>query len=163
MQHTGHRIKTPAQPNVLDTLRPRWPRVQTSALLGRFNLDVAKQDRAACFHDLGGANAAEDAINKTHAVDNCAGAMFLTRGAGVSIKSRTPAETLGWGPRPELERSGPQERVVENIQSPHERATARLRNRERSTHRIYCALRNRERESCRSSYLHFDSRRRCRC
>src|SRR5437660_1471377 len=54
-------------------LRPRRPRVQTAALLRRFNLDVAKQNRAACFHDLGGANAAEDAINKTHAVDNCTG------------------------------------------------------------------------------------------
>ena len=34
--------------------RQRWPRVQTAALLGRFNLDVAKQNRAACFHDLSG-------------------------------------------------------------------------------------------------------------
>jgi len=34
------------------------------------NLDVAKHYRAACFHDRGGANAAEDTINKTHAVNN---------------------------------------------------------------------------------------------
>ncbi len=82
-----------------NVLRPCRPRVQTSALLGRFNLNVAKQDRAACFHDLAGPNATEDAINKTHAVNNCAGEMFLTCEAGVSIKSRTPAEMLGWGPR----------------------------------------------------------------
>ena len=61
--------------------RPSRPRVQTSALLGRFNLDVSKQNRAACFHDLGGANAAEDTINKTHAVNNCAGKLaFNHRG-----------------------------------------------------------------------------------
>ena len=54
-------------------LRPHRTRVQTAAFLGRFNLDVAKQNRAACFHELGRANAAEDAINKTHAVDDCAG------------------------------------------------------------------------------------------
>jgi hypothetical protein len=48
---------------------------------------------------LSRANAAEDAINKTHAVDNCAGGMFLTREAGVSIKTSTPAEMLGWGLR----------------------------------------------------------------
>src|SRR5205085_11958964 len=53
-------------------LRPRRPRVQTSALLGRFNLDVAEKNRAAGFHDLGGANGAEDAINKTYAVHNSA-------------------------------------------------------------------------------------------
>ncbi len=54
-------------------LRPGRPRAQTSALLGRFNLDVAELNRAACFHDLGGANVAEDAINRTHVVSNCAG------------------------------------------------------------------------------------------
>src|SRR5437016_12478678 len=53
--------------------RPHRPRVQTSALLGRLNLNVAKQNRAACSHDLGGVNAAEDTINKTYAVENCAG------------------------------------------------------------------------------------------
>src|SRR5207244_12858681 len=35
-------------------LRPRRPRVQTSALICRFNLDVAKENRAACFRiDVG--------------------------------------------------------------------------------------------------------------
>ncbi len=72
----------PVSSNLLAT----WTRVQTSAFLGWFNLDVAKQNRAACFHDLAGPNATEDAINKTHAVNNCAGKMFLTREAGVSIK-----------------------------------------------------------------------------
>src|SRR5437899_1597606 len=52
-------------------LRPRRSRVQTAALLCRFNLDVAEENRAACLHDLGGVNAAEDAINKTHSVNNC--------------------------------------------------------------------------------------------
>ena len=30
---------------------------------------------------------------------------LATRGAGDGIKSRTPAEMLGWGPRPGVERS----------------------------------------------------------
>jgi len=51
----------------------RRTRVQTAAFLCRLNLDVAEENRAACFHNLGGANAAEDAINKTHTVNNCAG------------------------------------------------------------------------------------------
>ena len=34
------------------------------ALLCRFNLDVAEENRAACFHDLGGANGAEDRKQK---------------------------------------------------------------------------------------------------
>jgi hypothetical protein len=70
------------RPITRKALRPRRPRVQTAAFLGWFNLDVAKQNRAACFHDLGGANAAEDAINKTQAVDDCAGETSLTREAG---------------------------------------------------------------------------------
>ncbi len=40
-----------------------------------------RNNRAAGFHDLGGANAAEDAISKTHVVNNCAGEMsFNHRG-----------------------------------------------------------------------------------
>jgi hypothetical protein len=33
------------------------------------------------------------------------GSCGTTRGAGDGIKSRTPAEMLGWGPRPGVERS----------------------------------------------------------
>ncbi len=69
--YLGRRIARPDR--ITSTLRPRRPRVQAAALLRRFNLDVAKQDRAACFHDLAGANATEDAINKTLADDNGAG------------------------------------------------------------------------------------------
>src|SRR5207237_6611780 len=36
-------------------------------------LTFRKQNRAACFHYFGGANAAEDTTNKTYAVNNCAG------------------------------------------------------------------------------------------
>jgi hypothetical protein len=58
--------------------------------------------------------------------------MFLTREAGVSIKSRTPAEMLGWGPRPGAERSGTPRtgRIVGT--KPAERATAKTRRRDRS-------------------------------
>ena len=33
------------------------------------------------------------------------GSCVTTRGAGVSIESRTPAEMLGWGPLPGVKRS----------------------------------------------------------
>ena len=42
-----------------------------------FKLDVGKQNRATCFHDLAGSNATEDAINKTHSVNNCAGILAI--------------------------------------------------------------------------------------
>jgi hypothetical protein len=80
----------------LPVLRPRRTRVQAAAVLGRFNLDVAKQNRAACLRDLAGPNAAEDAINKTHAVNNCAGKMFLTREAGDHFAPKVAARLLGY-------------------------------------------------------------------
>src|SRR5437762_11673862 len=40
---------------------------------------------------------------KQKSVSDC---ISSARGAGESIKSRTPAEMLGWGPRPGVERSG---------------------------------------------------------
>jgi hypothetical protein len=47
--------------------RPRRPRFQASALLGRFNLAVSKQNRAASFDDLAGPHATEDTIDKPYA------------------------------------------------------------------------------------------------
>ena len=46
------------------------------------------------------------------------GSCVTTRGAGGGIKSRTPAEMLGWGPRSWVERSGTPGPVVEKIRSP---------------------------------------------
>jgi len=50
------------------------------------------------------------------------------REAGVSIKTSTPAEMLGWGPRPEVERSGTPGTRSQRFNEPAERATAIAKN-----------------------------------
>ena len=52
------------------------------------------------------------------------GSCVTTRGAGGGIKSRTPAEMLGWGPRSGVELSGTPGARRQKYPKPAERPTA---------------------------------------